>query len=115
MMASDIQRIPKIVQTLNYEGQSLFAVMGALTSQLRQLKSGRKQFGPKQRIRESFASRMGTRGLDGILAEVALIDRQAKGALRGDAWQSLERLMLRAAGKRSTPLLGASRDLLRRF
>jgi len=42
------------------------------------------------------------------VAECSLIDLQAKGALAGDAWQSLERLLLALGGKQTTPSLSAS-------
>ena len=40
-----------------------------------------------------------------VLEQCALVDQQAKGMLRGDAWLSLENLLLRMAGSRALPPL----------
>ena len=43
--------------------------------------------------------------IDRVIAQCALIDSQGKGQLLGDAWLSLEHLLLRLAGARGLPSL----------
>ena len=56
--------------------------------------------------------RLGARRLDELLKDCALLDQQAKGMLRGDPWQSLERILLGVAGD-SAPALEEEANLLR--
>ena len=58
-------------------------------------------FGSGDRV-GGFLKRVGS--VDAVLAQCALVDQQGKGALRGDAWLSLENLLLRMAGVRLTTL-----------
>ena len=96
-------RVARMVAGLRAEGAAPFAIFGALRFQLKQLDGNGRIFGPpeKQRAVAAFRRRVGgSPGLLGDLkAELALIDAQAKGAYAGDAWASLERLLLRMAGQ----------------
>ena len=103
-LARDGRRISRMVQALRQEGVALFAILGALTSQLRRIVQG--DYMPPQRKRqaEAFARRIGGQpGIERVLAECALIDAQGKGQIAGDAWLSLEDLLLRLADVRALP------------
>ncbi|MDP6376118.1 MAG: DNA polymerase III subunit delta [Pseudomonadales bacterium] len=103
VFAGNPARVHKILITLREEGVAIFAVLGALTAQLRMLQSGRRLPGPRQRLVEGFMRRV--RSIPPVLAQCALVDQQAKGMLHGDAWLSLENLLLRMAGSRTLPSL----------
>ena len=102
MFAGDGERVRHVLATLREEGVALFALLGALTSQLRMLQSGRRLIPQRQRLVGGFLKRVGS--VEAVLAQCALVDQQGKGALRGDAWLSLENLLLRMAGVRLTSL-----------
>ena len=95
-MAGDAIRARKVLRSLRQEGVSLFAILGALTSQLRRLGQSRGLPPARARILEQFAQRV--RSPLTLLAECALIDQQGKGQRFGDAWVSLEQLVLVMAG-----------------
>ncbi len=100
VFAGEPDRVSRIVTTLRQEGVALFAILGALTSQLRGVRSGRL---PPQRKRlvNGFLKRLGSvEAIDRVLSQCALVDQQGKGQLLGDAWISLENLLLRLAGAR---------------
>jgi DNA polymerase-3 subunit delta len=111
--SGDVQRIPRTVRGLAAEGVALFAILGALTAQLRQIREGRvPQF--RRRVTDRLIKRLGsTAAVDRVLAQCALIDQQGKGQLLGDAWLSLEDLLLRLAGAR-LPSLEEQRSALER-
>jgi len=100
VMAGEAARIPRMVRGLRAEGVALFAVLGALTNQLRQIAEGRvPPF--KRRASDALIRRLGSKAaIDRVLAQCALVDQQGKGQLLGDAWLSLEDLLLRLAGTR---------------
>ena len=102
-----------MVRGLRAEGVALFAIMGALTSQLRAISEGRvPQF--RRRVTERLVKRLGAvQALDRVLAQCAIVDQQGKGQLLGDAWLSLEDLLLRLAGAR-LPSLESQRAALER-
>ena len=106
MMAGDPAKVRKIIEALREEGVALFAILGALTSQLRRMSSPRGLPPQRQRLLKQFGERIRDPGP--VLAECAVIDQQGKGQLLGDAWISLENLLLRLAGVRRMPL--PSRD-----
>lgn len=106
VMAGEAPRVRRIVAGLREEGVALFAVLGALTSQLRRLRDGQGRLLPpqRQRLAQGFQRRLGSAAaLDRILAQCALVDQQGKGQLLGDAWLSLESLLLRMAGVTALP------------
>jgi DNA polymerase-3 subunit delta len=106
-------RVSRMVRGLQAEGVALFAILGALTSQLRQIAEGRvPQF--RRRITDRLVKRLGSAAaMDRVLAQCALVDQQGKGQLLGDAWISLEDLLLRLAGVR-LPSLENQLEALRR-
>ena len=106
-------RVSRMVRGLRAEGVALFAILGALTSQLRQIAEGRvPQF--RRRITDRLVKRLGSvAAIDRVLAQCALVDQQGKGQLLGDAWISLEDLLLRLAGVR-LPSLENQLEALRR-
>ncbi len=113
VFAGDAARVAHILASLRDAGLSPFAVLGPFVSQIRQLQGGGGWM-PRDRARaaEGFTRRIGR--LDGVLAECALIDQQGKGQILGDAWQSLERMMLRLCGKKDLKMLGENLASLRR-
>lgn len=115
--AGDRVRVARMVRGLRTEGVAVFAILGALTSQLRMLQGGGGGRMPPQRRRQldGFLSRLGRveDTLDRALAQCALVDQQGKGQLLGDPWLSLESLLLRLAGVR-LPSLEASAGYLTR-
>ncbi len=102
MMGGEPARVVKIMHSLRDEGVALFAILGALTSQLRRMDSPRGLPPARQRLLQQFAQRIKNPGM--VLAECAVIDQQGKGQLVGDAWISLENLLLRLAGVKQMPL-----------
>ena len=106
-------RVSRMIRGLRAEGVALFAILGALTSQLRQIAEGRvPQF--RRRITDRLLKRLGSaQAMDRVLAQCALVDQQGKGQLLGDAWISLEDLLLRLAGVR-LPSLEGQVEALRR-
>ena len=105
-----------MLEVLRQEGVSLFAILGAIGSQLRRLRGGNSRMPPqRQRLVDGFVARLGSlAAIDRVLAQVALIDAQGKGQLLGDAWLSLENLCLRLAGSRQLASLEAQLPYLRR-
>jgi len=117
VFAGDGERVRRMVAGLRQEGVALFAILGALTSQLRRLQGGGGAPMPPQRQRlvQGFVRRLGSAGaLDRVLAQCALVDQQGKGQLLGDAWLSLENLLLRLAGVRGLPSLETELPYLQR-
>ena len=102
-----------MVRGLRAEGVALFAILGALTSQLRQIGSGRiPPF--RRQMADRLLRRLGSvDAIDRVLAQCSLVDQQGKGQLLGDAWLSLEDLLLRLAGSR-LPSLELQKPALRR-
>ncbi|MEM7078891.1 MAG: DNA polymerase III subunit delta [Pseudomonadota bacterium] len=109
MMQADAAKTQRILAGLREEGVALFAVLGALTSALRRLGNTRGMPPQRQRLSAEFARRI--KDVRPVLAEIALIDQQGKGQHPGDAWLSLEQVVLRLAGLRDLSL--PSRDLAR--
>ena len=102
-------RVRKMVRVLRQEGTPVFMVLGAVNSQLRNAlrhATGVRVYVPRQRLHSlnGLRDRLGVAGLEHALSECALLDMQAKGALRGDAWQSLERILVALAGGRTRTL-----------
>ncbi len=112
MMAGDPAKVARIMRALREEGVALFAILGALTSQLRRIGAPRGLPPARQRLLQQFAQRIKDPGM--VLAECAVIDQQGKGQLLGDAWLSLENLLLRLSGVRSMPLPSQDQRRLQR-
>jgi DNA polymerase-3 subunit delta len=97
------ERVRKMIRVLRQEGVPVYLIMGVVTSQLRSAQKiamgGRPQLSSQRaRVLQGLANRFGVSGLERALSECALLDLQAKGMLRGDAWQSLECLLVSLAG-----------------
>jgi len=102
VLAGESRRVSRVLATLRQEGVALFAILGALTSQLRRIGGGGYLPAPRKRLVGGFLRRIGsTAAIPRILAECALVDAQAKGQVSGDAWLSLEEILLRMAGTRA--------------
>ncbi|MDH3643847.1 MAG: hypothetical protein OES38_17205 [Gammaproteobacteria bacterium] len=115
VFAGDGARVSRVLRTLRQEGVALFAILGALTSQLRRLPGSGRMPPQRQRLVDGFLRRLGSAEvLDRVLAQCALVDAQGKGQLRGDAWVSLENLCLRLAGNRTLMSLEEQLPYLRR-
>ena len=115
VFAGDTARVSRVLQNLRQEGVALFAILGALTSQLRRLPGSGRMPPQRQRLVDGFLRRLGSpRVLDRVLAQCALVDAQGKGQLLGDAWISLENLCLRLAGDRVLKSLEEQLPYLRR-
>lgn len=102
VMLGQGERVARMVLSQQAEGVSLFALQGALRSQLKRISGGGAVYGPKEKQRAVAVFRRRTAGEPALVAEVmaqlALLDSQAKGAYPGDPWISFERLLLRLAG-----------------
>jgi len=105
--AGQAHKVRRMCRTLEAEGENPLAVLGPLTMRLR---TGGASTGGRGGY--SRGPSAGAQPMHAYIAECALIDQQAKGALQGDAWQSLERLLLALGGKQTTPSLSASREAL---
>lgn len=103
-MAGDPGRVSRILASLREEGVALFAILGALTSQLRRIANGDRLPPQRQRLVAGLLRRLGNQtSIQGVLAECALVDAQGKGQLVGDAWLSLENLLLGLSGLEGFP------------
>ncbi len=116
-LAGHATRIPRMLRTLRQEGVAVFMVVAALVNQLqraRELAAGGNPRLPRRRLPllNAAVKRLGAEGIDGLNEESALLDLQSKGMLRGDAWQSLERILLQVAGVHQ-PKLSDEADALR--
>ena len=99
VLAGDAARVARVLDSLRAEGVSLFAIMGAFTSQLRRMTGNERMPPQRQRLVAGFLRRAdGPAGVGRVLAECALIDAQAKGQIPGAPWLTLERLLMRLCG-----------------
>lgn len=101
-LSGDGARVSRMLATLRQEGVALFAILGALTNQLRRVGDGGYLPPPRKRLVGGFLKRIGSAAtIPRVLAECALVDAQGKGQIPGDAWLSLEEILLRLAGTRA--------------
>lgn len=120
-LAADAVRSLRMLDSLRTEGVEAVLIAWALAKEIRALaEMAFKVAGgqspervsanvwPKKRqpVVARALQRIPVKAWERLLLEVALIDRQVKGMRRGDAWQSLERLVAALAGK---PLAQAAR------
>ncbi len=102
VLAGDAPRVSRMLATLRQEGVALFAILGALTNQLRRIAGNEFLPAPRKRLVGELLRRIGsTSVIPRILAECALVDAQGKGQIAGDPWLSLEEILLRMAGVRA--------------
>ena len=112
----DAVRVRKMLRTLRQEGVPIYVVIGALAGQLRRayhVSIGRSERLARNRKRAIDAAirRLGSHGIETILMECGRLDQQAKGMLRGEAWDSLERLALTISGRSRSNLEAEARYL----
>ncbi len=96
-------RARQMLHALRLEGVAIFMIMGALVGQLhraRELATGGNPRLARNRrqLISAAVDRLGLARVDALLKDCALLDMRAKGMLRGDPWQSLERVVLAIAG-----------------
>ena len=109
--AGDGSRCHKILAALRAEATSIYAILYPLTTQLGR---GAEVHGlppAKRSLIQGFFRRKPDVAL--LLAECATIDQQGKGAAPGDAWQSLEQLLLFMAGVKGVGRPSRYRKFLR--
>ena len=109
-MAGQSERLSHILAVLREEGVSFFAILGALVSQIRRV-GGSLQGLPEaqKKLIGQFAGRVDN--LEFVLSEIALLDLQAKGRVRGGSeWIGLERLLLRLSGLSQIKLMSQDRQ-----
>ena len=109
-MAGRSERLSHILAVLREEGVSFFAILGALVSQIRRV-GGSLQGLPEaqKKLIGQFAGRVDN--LEFVLSEIALLDLQAKGRVRGGSeWIGLERLLLRLSGLSQIKLMSQDRQ-----
>jgi DNA polymerase-3 subunit delta len=112
-LLGDASRVHRVLHGLKDEGVSVFAIMGALTSQLRRLDQTRGMPPARARAIQQFRQRSRVPTYQ-WLAECTVVDQQAKGAGVGDAWISLEQLLLGMAGLTSVQRPSVHQRLLRK-
>ena len=107
VFAGSARRVARMLRNFKQEGLSPFALLAPFTYQIRQLNGGGGWM-PTQRARaaQSFVARVGP--LEAVLADCALIDQQAKGQRLGDAWLTLEAMLLTLCESRSGVLPAVS-------
>ena len=96
-------RTRKMLANLRAEGVAVFMVMGALVNNLRRARELAQGANPRlarnrRQLVERAVRRLGADRIDDLLQDCAVLDLQAKGMLLGDAWESLEDIMLSVAG-----------------
>ncbi|MDE0692486.1 MAG: DNA polymerase III subunit delta [Gammaproteobacteria bacterium] len=96
-------RACRMARVLHQDGIPIFMVMGALVNQLRRARevaAGGSPRMPRNRAQQvkRAVERLGADRIDALLRAAAVLDLQSKGMLRGDAWQSLERMVVAVAG-----------------
>ncbi len=112
-LAGDAVRALRMLDALRAEGTEAVLVSWALAKEIRSLAEMSFKLAGGQSVERLVASvwpkkrqpvvaralqRFSVKVWERLLLEVALIDRQVKGMRRGDAWQSLERLVAAMAG-----------------
>ena len=112
-MAGDAARVHRVLQGLREEGVSVFAILGALTSQLRRLDQARGLPPARARAIQLFSQRSRIPDYQ-WLAECAVVDQLAKGVGIGNPWISLEQLLLAMAGVTAMRRPSVYQRLLRR-
>ena len=102
-LAGQAARTRKMLATLRAEGVAVFMVMGALVNNLKRARELAQGANPRlarnrRQLVERAVRRLGADQIDALLQDCAVLDLQAKGMLLGDAWESLEDVMLSVAG-----------------
>ena len=108
-LAGRAARARKMLGNLRAEGVPVFMIMGAVVNNLRRTREVAQGQNPRlarnrRQLVERVAGRLGPQRIDALLGDCAMLDLQAKGMLRGDAWESLEDILLAIAGAKRTSL-----------
>lgn len=116
-LAQQMRRVRHVVSVLRQEGVQPLALLGALTMQLKRLQSGVAGGMPPQRVRafEAARRRLDERRIERMLSLATVADQQVKGMCEGDAWRTLEDMLLLLAGQQPVAWLHAHDARLRRF
>lgn len=110
LLAGDLGRLTRTLHGLQQEGEAPPLVLWACTEEIRSLLAVRqgldagqaldmllktwKVWGPRQGPFKKALQRLSTAGLEQALREAAQIDKQVKGLVPGNVWESLLRLSL---------------------
>lgn len=96
------RRVHRLLRNLRLEGEEPIRLLGLVLSQLRMLRSSNQGRLPamKRRAMERTFQRIGERGIDELLLLAEHADHQIKGFEPGDAWQTIELLLLQLSGNR---------------
>ncbi len=97
VFAGDSKKVLKAVRLLRFEGMSILAILGALTSQLRRISKPTGLPHGRVKAMQQFQQRSDFSVYD-WLVECSVVDSVAKGLLRGDDWIYLEHLLLFMSG-----------------
>jgi DNA polymerase-3 subunit delta len=120
VLARDAEHVHRILDVLRAEGTEPLQLVGLLAKELRQLRAlqadrsagrpldaamkQRRVFPRRQGLIKGALTRMPMALLDGALRDLAVVDQAVKGLVDLDPWDELDRLLLRLAGVRTTPL-----------
>lgn len=120
MLAGDGAHAHRILSTLRAEGAEPLALVAVLARELRQLRNLRaahdhgpgldaalrsaRVFQRRERLVRRAVERLSSALIDGALRDLAVVDQAVKGLVAIDPWDELDRLVLRVAGLRTTPL-----------
>lgn len=120
VLLGEAEHAHRMLATLKQEGTDALAIVAALAWSLRQLRTlqrardagedlgtvmGRMRLVPKRRsLLQRVVNRMPPALVEGALRDLAVVDQAVKGILAIEPWDELDRLCLRLAGVRTTPL-----------
>ena len=119
MLAADAEHAHRILSTLRAEGAEPLALVAVLARELRQLRMLRsahernrlelamkeaRVFPRRQNLVKAAAKRLPLALVEGALRDLAVVDQAVKGMSPIDPWDELDRLVLRVAGVKTTPL-----------
>lgn len=119
MLAGEAEHAHRILVTLRAEGAEPLALVAVLARELRQLRALRaahernrlelalkeaRVFPRRQGLVKAAAKRLSLPLLEGSMRDLAVVDQAVKGLSPIDPWDELDRLVLRIAGVKTTPL-----------
>ena len=119
MLAADAEHAHRILATLRAEGAEPLALVAVLARELRQVRVLRaahernrlelamkeaRVFPRRQNLVKAATRRLPLALVEGALRDLAVVDQAVKGMSPIDPWDELDRLVLRVAGVKTTPL-----------
>ncbi len=120
VLLAEAEHAHRMLATLRQEGIDALAIVAALAWSLRQLRillraresgedlnsvMGRLRLAPKrQKLLQRVLPRLSLPLVEGALRDLAVVDQAVKGLVGIEPWDELDRLCLRLAGVRTTPL-----------